>query len=182
MKTNRLSTALTQALNKQITLEAVSAQIYLMLACWADEAKMAGVKDFLMKHSHEERIHMAKIIEYVQERGSTVKIEAIGAPGKEPKNVLECFEMVYAQEVKNTDAIYNIVTLAFEEKDWATWNFLQWLVTEQREEEKLALELLDRLKLAGGAKASDIALFEFDKSFKTTSQTVSIADETNPLQ
>ncbi|WP_010256851.1 ferritin [Myroides injenensis] len=170
MKTNRLSNELTEALNKQITLEAVSSQIYLMLACWADEANMAGVNDFMMKHATEEREHMTKIIEYIQERGAKVTIEAIDAPGAEPKNVLECFEMVYKQETKNTDAIYKIVTQAFEEKDWATWNFLQWLVAEQREEEKLALELLDRLKLAGGANATDTAKFEFDKSLKTTPQ------------
>ncbi|MHC5202613.1 ferritin [Myroides sp. LJL119] len=181
MKTNRLSPELTSALNQQITLEAFSSQVYLMLSCWADQAYLSGVSSFLMKHAQEERVHMAKIIEYVQERGGKVKIEAIKSPGKEPKSLLECFEMVFSQEVANTQAIYNIVSLAFDQKDWATWNFLQWLVAEQREEEKLALSLLDRLKLAGGDKATDAAKFDFDWSLKTTSQEFPTADHVNPF-
>ncbi|MHC5310247.1 ferritin [Myroides sp. LJL116] len=181
MKTNRLSSELTSALNDQITLEAFSSQVYLMLSCWADQANMAGVSSFLMRHAQEERVHMAKIIEYVQERGAKVTIQAIQAPGSEPKSLLECFEMVFQQEVKNTEAIHNIVTLAFEQKDWATWNFLQWLVSEQREEEKLALSLLDRVKLAGGGKATDAAKFDFDQSLKTTSQEFPTADQINPF-
>ncbi|WP_312750126.1 ferritin-like domain-containing protein [Epilithonimonas hominis] len=30
--------------------------------------------------------------------------------------------------------MYSIVDLAFKEKDWATWNFMQWFVKEQIEE------------------------------------------------
>ena len=110
MKTNRLSPELTKALNQQITLEAFSSQVYLMLSCWADQANMAGVSGFLMKHAQEERLHMAKIIEYVQERGAKVKIEAIKAPGKEPASLLECFEMVFAQEVLNSSIVISPVS------------------------------------------------------------------------
>src|SRR5690606_27029060 len=79
MNTVRISKKLEKALNAQVTLEAYSAQMYLMLACWADENQLDGVKNFMMKHSQEERIHMAKIIEYIQERGGTVSIDAINS-------------------------------------------------------------------------------------------------------
>ena len=61
MNTTRISKTLQKALNDQITLEAFSAQIYLMLACWADENQLDGVKNFMMKHSQEERVHMAAV-------------------------------------------------------------------------------------------------------------------------
>jgi ferritin len=182
MKTERISKTLQKVLNEQVTLEAFSAQMYLMLACWADENQLDGVNSFMMKHSHEERVHMAKIIEYIQERGGAVKIEAIKKPGPEPKNILDCFEAVLKQEVENTEAIYNIVNISLEEKDWATWNFMQWLVAEQREEEKLALTLLDKVKLAGGAKMTDTSKFEVNKLIGNTSQHFSTADEVNPLE
>ena len=182
MKTCRLSKTLLKALNDQLTLEANSAQTYLMLACWADDAMLGGVKNFLMKHSQEERVHMGKIMEYIQERGGKVIIEALDKPGPEPKDILNCFEMVLQQEITNTEAIYKIVNLSMEEKDWATWNFLQWLVNEQREEEKLALELLDRVKLAGGKGMTDTARFEFNKSMATTSQEFPVADDINPFE
>jgi Ferritin-like protein len=182
MKTKRISDSLERALNEQVTLEAFSAQMYLMLASWADENQWDGVNSFMMKHSYEERVHMAKIIEYIQERGGTVVIDAIPKPGPKPLNILECFEAVLKQEVENTEAIYNIVNMSLEEKDWATWNFMQWLVAEQREEEKLALTLLDKVKLAGGYQMTDAAKFEVNKLIGNTSQEFPIADNVNPLQ
>lgn len=182
MQTNRLSKTLQKALNDQVTTEAFSSQMYLMLACWADEHQLDGVKDFMMKHSQEERVHMAKIIEYIQERGGTVTIDAIEKPGPQPKNILECFEAVLKQEIDNTTAIYKIVKMSMEEEDWATWNFMQWLVNEQREEEKLALDLLDKVKLAGGANMTDTARFELNKVVGNTGQEFPVADEVNPLE
>lgn len=181
MKTNRLSPTLTNLLNEQITLEAYSAQVYLMLSSWADEAYLDGVSAYLFQHHQEEREHMAKIIEYIQERGGKVTIEAIPAPGKEPKNLLTCFEMVLDQEVINTQSIYNIVNAAMKESDWATWNFLQWLVNEQREEEKLALTLLDKVKLAGGAQISKEGLYEVNKTLSRIPQSFELADDSDSL-
>ena len=93
MNTVRISQSLQNALNEQVTLEAYSAQMYLMLACWADENQLDGVKDFMMKHSQEERVHMAKIIEYIQERGGTVVIDAIRKPEPQPNNVLSVLKV-----------------------------------------------------------------------------------------
>lgn len=182
MNTVRISETLQKALNDQVTLEAFSAQMYLMLACWADENQLDGVKNFMMKHSQEERVHMAKIMEYIQERGGKVTIEAIPKPGPQPNSVLECFEAVLKQEIENTEAIYKLVKMSMDAQDWATWNFMQWLVAEQREEEKLALDLLDKARLAGGSNMSDTAKFELNKAIGNTGQDFPIADEVNPLE
>ena len=162
MKTDRLSAAMNKALNQQITKEAEAAQIYLAYASWADDQGYAGISNFLFRHAHEERNHMMKILRYILDRGSKVTIEAIPAPGKLPKSIQDCFNKVFEQEVSNTEAIHKIVKLSFEENDWATWNFLQWFVNEQVEEETLALSLLDKIKIAGGEKAADEALLELN--------------------
>jgi ferritin len=182
MKTERLSKKMNQALNEQVTLEATSAQIYLKLAAWADENLQYGLKDFLTKHSQEERIHMAKIIEFIQERGGKVDIETIPKPTQKPTSVYNCFELVLQQEITNTEAIYKLVNMSMEESDWAAWNFLQWLVKEQREEEKLAMDLLDKAKLAGGTKMTDTAKFELNKLVAHSPQEAPIADHINPLE
>ena len=67
----------------------------------------------------------------------------------------------------------DILDLAFKEKDWATWNFIQWFVKEQIEEEKLALELIDKLKIAGGDRATDESLFTLDKALEAAADEVS---------
>ena len=65
MNTNRLSPALTEALNAQMTREAHAAQIYLSYGAWAENLGYGGVANFLFRHAHEERNHMMKILEYI---------------------------------------------------------------------------------------------------------------------
>jgi len=163
MNTNRLSKNIEAILNLQATKEAEAAQIYLSYGCWADSQGFGGVSNFLMRHAGEERNHMTKVLRYIMDRGGKVKITAIKAPPSDPKNIQDCFEKTFQHEVDNSNAIYDIVNLAHAEKDWATFNFAQWFVKEQIEEEKVVMDLLDKLKIAGGPKATDESLFNLDK-------------------
>src|ERR1700722_7351311 len=163
MNANRLSEPMQAALNAQMNKENHQAQIYLSYGCWADSEGFEGISNFLFRHSKEERDHMMKFLEYILKRGGKVKVGAIPAPTADPSNVNDCFEKVFKQEVDNTTSIYALVKLSFDEGDWATWNFMQWFVREQTEEENLAIELLDMIKVAGGKEASHSALFSRDR-------------------
>ncbi|MBV2228296.1 MULTISPECIES: ferritin [Sphingobacterium] len=177
MDTNRLSKAMETSLIKQMTKENQASQIYLALGCWADTKGYGGVANFLFRHAQEERNHMIKIMMYILERGGTPKVEAVAEHTKLPKSMSECFNMVFQHEVDNTNAIYGLVNQSMEEKDWATWNFAQWFVKEQTEEEKLALSLIDKLKIAGGDRATDESLFELDKYLGNAPDDVPLARE-----
>lgn len=177
MNTNRLSKAMETSLIKQMTKENQASQIYLSLGCWADTNGYGGVANFLFRHAQEERNHMIKIMMYILERGGTPKVEAVTEHKKLPKSMSECFDMVFQHEVDNTNAIYGLVNQSMEEKDWATWNFAQWFVKEQTEEEKLALSLIDKLKIAGGDRATDESLFELDKYLGNAADEVALARE-----
>jgi ferritin len=163
MNTNRLSKTIEAALNAQMTKEAQASQIYLSYGAWADSKGFGGVSNFLFRHAQEERNHMMKILEYILKRGGEVKVTAIPAPPDNPPNIKACFEKIFDHEVDNTTAVYSVVKLSLQEEDWATWNFMQWFVKEQTEEETLALELLDKLKIAGGDKATDNTLYSLDR-------------------
>ena len=177
MDTNRLSKTIEDTLNKQLTKEANAAQIYLSYAIWADSEGYAGIANLLYRHSGEERNHMMKVVEYIQDRGGKAKVTALSAPPKDPKNLQECFEKIFQHEVDNTTAIYGIVELAQKEKDWATWNFGQWFVKEQIEEETLAMDLLDKLKIAGGPKATDESLLYLDTKIGNQEDDADLARE-----
>jgi len=166
MNTNRLSESLQAGLNAQLTKEAHASQIYLSYASWAAGQGYDGISNFLFRHAQEERNHMMKVLEYILSRGGTVKVEAIPAPPPDPGSVQQCFEKVLEHEIDNTTAIYKLVKMSFTEEDWATWNFMQWFVKEQTEEESLALNLLDKIKIAGGAKASGDALYNLDRDLE----------------
>jgi len=177
MKTNRLSATLTAALNEQMTKEAHAAQIYLSYAAWADNHGYSGIANFLFRHAAEERNHMMKLFEYILKRGAKVEVTAIPAPTADPVSVINCFEKVFEHEVDNTKAIYKLVKMSHVEEDWATWNFLQWFVKEQTEEENLAISLLDKIKIAGGEKATSNALYELDKDLGKTPSDARLAQE-----
>lgn len=176
MNTDRLSPKLRTALNSQMTKEAHASQIYLSYGAWADSEGYAGISNFLFRHAQEERNHMMKILEYILERGAKVKIEAIPAVPPNPTNVQDCFEKVFEQEIDNTKAIYKLVKMSFDEEDWATWHFMQWFVKEQTEEETLALNLLDKIKIAGGKNASGDALYKLDRDLETTPDDAKLAE------
>jgi len=177
MDTNRLSPTLQSGLNAQMTKEAHASQIYLSYASWADGEGYAGIANFLFRHAQEERNHMMKILEYILERGGKVTVEAIPAPPPNPTNIQQCFEKVFQHEIDNTNAIYKLVKQSFDESDWATWHFMQWFVKEQTEEETLAMSLLDKIKIAGGAKASGDALYSIDRDLEKTPDDAKLAEE-----
>lgn len=176
MNTNRLSNTLSDALNAQVTKEAHASQIYLSYASWAQRLGYGGIANFLFRHAEEERNHMMKLLAYVLKRGAEVKVTSIPAPHENPTSLQSCFEQIFEHETDNTKAIYKLVKLSYNEEDWATLSLMQWFVNEQIEEETLVMNILDKIKLSGGEKMSNSALYLFDKDLAETN------DEIRPAQ
>lgn len=177
MNTNRLSKTLAAALNQQMTKEAYASQIYLSYAAWADRQGFCGVANFLFKHAHEERNHMMKILEFILKRGAEVQVTAIPAPPPNPEGIKNCFDKVFEHEVDNTKSVYKLVKMSLVEEDWATWNFMQWFVKEQTEEETLSMKLIDDIKLTGGEKNNTGALYSLDRDLGKASDSVKAAQD-----
>ena len=149
-----------QALNEQIALEASSSQYYLAMASWAETQGLEGIAAFLYTHADEERMHMLKLIKYVNERGGKALIPALKAQPQTFKSVQFVFEELLKHEVIVSNEINGVVEICLKEKDYTTHNFLQWYVSEQIEEEALARKILDKLKLIGNDKSG---LYFFDR-------------------
>lgn len=149
------------ALNQQIELEAASSQYYLAMASWAETEGLEGVASFLYTHSDEERMHMLKLVKYVNERGGHALIPALKAQPQKFKSIQFVFEEVLKHEVLVSTEINNLVEICLKEKDYTTHNFLQWYVAEQIEEEALSRRVLDKLKMIGSDK-SGLYLFDRD--------------------
>jgi ferritin len=151
-----------------MTKEAHASQIYLSYGSWADSQGYGGIANFLFRHAHEERNHMMKILEYILKRGAEVQVIAIPAPPSNPTSINNCFAKVFEHEVDNTKSVYEVVKMSLDEQDWATWNFMQWFVKEQIEEETLALKLIDKIRIVGGEKATSNELYAFDRDMEST--------------
>ncbi len=158
-----LSKVIETALNEQITIEFESSQVYLAMASWAEVQGFEGVASFMYAHSDEERQHMLKLLKYVNERGGHAKVSKLNAPPVSFGSFKEMFQNLFDHEVMVSGKINNLVDITLKEKDYATHNFLQWYVSEQIEEEALARNILDKLKLIGGDKGG---LYQFDNNIK----------------
>ncbi|HMU25486.1 MAG TPA: ferritin-like domain-containing protein, partial [Ferruginibacter sp.] len=65
-----LSKTIQAALNNQVLMEAQSSQAYLAMASWAEiQPGLEGVTEFFFRQSDEERVHMLKLIRFINERG-----------------------------------------------------------------------------------------------------------------
>ncbi len=161
------------ALNGQIEIEAVSSQYYLAMASWSENQGFEGVSEFLYKHADEERMHMLKLVKFVNERGGEAVIPALPKPEMNFSNMKEVFTYLFEHETKVTNEINGLVHLCLQEKDYSTHNFLQWYVSEQLEEEALARTILDKLQLIGDDKGG---LYLFDRDIKSLTATSAAAD------
>lgn len=158
-----LSKVIEDALNKQVTAEAESSQVYLAMASWAEVQGFEGVATFMYAHSDEEREHMMKLIKFINERGGHAKVSVLAAPPTEFGSFKDMFEKLFEHEVKVSASINDLVDITLQQKDYATHNFLQWYVSEQIEEEALARNILDKINLIGDDKGG---LYLFDNDVK----------------
>ncbi len=177
MNDRRISPEMEQLLNTQMTREAYQAQVYLSYGSWAEVNSFGGIASFLYKHSNEERAHMFKFLKYINDRGGSAKIEAIAAAPVHPSDIGQCLNAILRHEIQNSKEIDKIVNLAHEEKDWATFNFGQWFVKEQIEEETLIKEIIDKYNLASTATAENRNLYEMDKDLASASQEATLPQE-----
>lgn len=156
------------ALNQQIALEGYASFLYLSMASWCDKQGLQGCAAFMHRQSEEERAHMLRIFHYISEVDGHALTPAISQPPHEFESIRSLLEQVYAHEQKVTAAIHNLISVSYQDNDHTTLNFLQWYVTEQREEEALMRNILDRVRLIGDGPMS---LFYIDKEIEKINKT-----------
>lgn len=136
-------------LNEQIKMEASSSAVYLAMASWCDTKGYVNSAKFLYNHSDEERMHMLKLFGYLNDAGGHALHPEITGIQLNYESLRQVFEIVLDHEIEVTNSIHKIVDHCFQIKDFTTFQFLQWYVTEQREEETLARRAVELFDIIG---------------------------------
>lgn len=144
-----LSKKIATALNEQIAKEAYASHYYLAMASWCEKEGLRGCAGFLYEQSEEELEHMMKLFRYVNAAGGHALVAALKEPPNAYKSISHVFQLALEHEIGVTKSINKLVELCFTEKDYSSFNFLQWYVSEQHEEEKLFNSILDVIKITG---------------------------------
>lgn len=138
-----------EKLNKQVEMEGKSSAYYLSMASWAEMQGFSHSAKFLYDHAEEERGHMLKLFRYINEAGGHAIQPEITGIRQHFNSLREVFELILEHEIEVTKSINNIVDHCFNVKDFATFSFMQWYVTEQREEETVARRALEIFDIIG---------------------------------
>ncbi len=155
---------LEQIINEQINKELYSEYLYLGMKFFFEELNLQGFVNWFDVQVQEEHAHAVGFMNYLTERGGSVKLMSIDAPEVKGKTPLEVFEQVLEHEEYVTSLINGVADVADKVKDRAALSFIDWYIKEQVEEESNVGNVLKTLKLIGDDKK---ALLMFDKDLAT---------------
>jgi len=156
-------------LDKQIELELTSQLFYLRLSLYCKIKGYEGLHNFFNKQSEEERSHMLKILNYLSELGleHTFKYD-LGEictldSFTEEFDIKVIFLDSLDMEKDVTSNIKTIASKSLEYEDHDTYEFIQWFVKEQREEEGKFDVLVQKANLL---KNNSVGLYLLDQELK----------------
>lgn len=148
-----LSENMENQLNKHINAEFYSAHLYLSMSAYFKSIDLLGFGNWMQVQFEEEMSHAMRFFEFVDRMDGRVKLTAIPAPPVEWASPVEVFEQTYKHEQGVSAGIHELVSLAIQESDHPTNNFLQWFVSEQVEEESTAKAILKKLRFVEDSKS-----------------------------
>lgn len=155
-----LSEKMAPALNGQVNVELQSAYQYLAMSAFFETTDLKGFAHWMRIQYQEERAHALKMYDFIHDRDGEVSLLPLAAPVTKWDSPTATFAAALENERSNSAKIHDLCDLAMEEKDHASLAFLQWFVTEQVEEEAVAHDLLQKLKMVADSNAG---LFMMDQ-------------------
>jgi ferritin len=101
--------------------------------------------------SQEKDEHAMNLFDFVNARQGLVMLQPISQPMSEFQSPLEVMQQTLEHERQVSQLIHRLYGVAVKEGDYPTQVHLQWfIITEQVEEEKVASNIVEQLKMIGG--------------------------------
>lgn len=144
-----LDKKVSELLNDQINKELYSAYLYLDFSIFYEEEGLDGFANWYRIQASEERDHAMLMLQYLQNNGEKVSLQAVAKPDRELRDRMEVLEFGLEHERYVTGLIHNIYDAAYSVRDFRTMQFLDWFVKEQGEEEKNAEDMIRKMQLFG---------------------------------
>ena len=138
-----------ELLNQQVNKEFYSAYLYLDFSNYYYDEGLDGFGNWYRIQVQEERDHAMLMLQYLQNNGEKVVLEAIDKPSVEITDAKSVLEAGLKHEQYVTELIHTIYEAAHSVKDFRTMQFLDWFVKEQGEEENNAETLVKKFELFG---------------------------------
>ncbi|SMN16952.1 Ferritin-like protein 2 [uncultured Candidatus Thioglobus sp.] len=146
------------------------------MSAWCNAQGFSAAAQFLKEHSDEERDHMMRLFVYVNDSGAEAQLGAIESPAASYDSIDEMFKKIYKHECFVSGEINKLAKTTFEAGDFSTFNFLQWYVAEQHEEEHL---FSDISRIVTDLTVNKLSNYEIDVAIKESVQVRQFATSAN---
>lgn len=149
---------LAQAMNDQIKNELESYYIYLSMSAYFHARSLDGMGHWMRCQAHEEMIHAMKFFNHILDRGGKVVLQDLKQLKTDWSSPLEAFQDAVKHEQFISGTINDLITVAREEREYATEPLLAWFADEQVEEEASTGKIADELEMIGNDKSALLML------------------------
>lgn len=148
-----LSTNIQKLLLRQLKHELENENIYLTFSNYFNVRGLVVLAKYYELRSQEEKKHANWILHYLNQNDAEFVMPQIDQFKDKINDMIDPFDLTLDLEIKTTQMIYEIVDEAFDEHDYATYNWLMahdpktgMLVDEQVEEESISRTVYDIAK------------------------------------
>ena len=149
---------LNDAMNEQIKNELESYYIYLSMAAWLHSKALDGMGHWMRVQAHEEMLHAMKFFNHLIDRGGKVALKDLKQLKVQWKSPLEVFQDALEHEKFISNKINDLMSIARQEKEFASEPLLAWFTNEQIEEESNATKITEQLEMVGADKSGLLML------------------------
>jgi ferritin len=123
-----------ERLNAQIANEFAAQQQYIANAVYFDGQTLPRLAAFFYAQAVEERNHAMMMVRYLLDSDAQVMIPGVTAPETEFADIVAPVALALEQEKRVSDQIGSLASVAREENDYLSEQFVQWFLKEQIEE------------------------------------------------
>jgi ferritin len=145
-----LSEDIQKLLLRQLKHELYNHNLYMSFSNFYGVQGLAILEEYYKQRADEEYLHHSWIRKYMNENDVAYIYPDIPAISETFEDNVTPFKLTVDKEIETTQLIYEMVDAAWEEGDWATFNWLNGndpvngrLVQEQVEEESISRTALD---------------------------------------
>ena len=131
------------ALEEQISREFGASQQYLAVAVYYEAETLPRLAQLFYDQAAEEREHGLMMAKYLLDMGTRPKTPGVSEPRGDFADIVEPIAIALEQERNVTDQISELASIARDERDFVSEQFVQWFLKEQVEEIDLMSTLLD---------------------------------------
>jgi ferritin len=136
-------------LNNQIKEEIYNSQFYRYIGSYLKKLGLDNIGSYFGDTQvEEEQSHSQMITDYINNRNEEVIVLSVPDVSIDIQNLTQLAELYLQREQITTAKLSTIASNALAEGDFMLFDFMQGMVKIQRDEEKDALNYLDRARMA----------------------------------